>query len=357
MHYKMREKKVIVKFIGGLGNQMFQYATGCALAKKHGVRLLLDISPFQEYKLHKYSLGHYNIIENFATMSDTAPFLNVKNRNLMKYLPFLTNNKIVTEKIFEYNPLVNKYGNVYLDGFWQTEKYFQDIAELIRQEFTVKNSPQGEDLRLINEMADCNAVSLHVRRTDYVTNKSALAIHGVCDLDYYREAIELMVSKIDNPVFYIFSDDHQWVRENMKLDYKTIFVTHNNADTNYEDLRLMSSCKHNILANSSFSWWGAWLNSNPNKIVIGPKRWFTDPNKNVKDLLPANWIAIGEAQPLTSPFKRLVKNILIKLNNSSKIIGAFIVQLLNLISPRLAELAGVRYAEFRRVVNKIFKNW
>lgn len=137
-----------------------------------------------------------------------------------------------------------------------------------------------------------NAVSLHVRRGDYVSNLTINQFHGTCSLEYYNQAIAQIAKKVETPHFFVFSDDPEWVKSNLKIDYSITIVDHNNADKNYEDIRLMSLCKHHIIANSSFSWWGAWLCRNPNKIVIAPLKWFNDKSINTTDLIPDGWIKI-----------------------------------------------------------------
>ncbi len=142
------------------------------------------------------------------------------------------------------------------------------------------------------QIESTNAVSLHIRRGDYVKVKETNDFHGVCSIAYYETAIELITNKINDPVFYIFSDDMDWVKKNFNIRQNHVFVDANDAATNYEDMRLMSLCKHNIIANSSFSWWGAWLNPSSSKTVIAPKKWMKDPSIETIDLIPGNWIRL-----------------------------------------------------------------
>ncbi|MBT9150861.1 MAG: O-antigen biosynthesis glycosyltransferase WbnK [candidate division WS2 bacterium] len=135
-------------------------------------------------------------------------------------------------------------------------------------------------------------MSLHIRRGDYVFNLHTNQFHGTCDLDYYFRCVEYLTTKVKNPHFFIFSDEPEWARNNLKLSYPTTLVDHNEADKNYEDLRLMSQCKYHIIANSTFSWWGAWLSQNPEKIVFAPKRWLKSDDYNPKDLMPDKWIKV-----------------------------------------------------------------
>lgn len=257
----------------------------------------MDITGFESYKLHKYSLGTFAIKEDIASRDEIDCFKKYRAKHgkmwaLYNRL-FADNSKYFQEKSFAFDPKVLKLrDDVYLDGYWQTDKYFKDIEPLIHSEFSFV-LPQGEKDKGISKLITaCTAVSLHVRRADYVTNISANKVHGTCGLDYYDRAMKLITEKVDDPHFFVFSDDPEWAKQNLRNAYPTVYVDHNGADTNYQDLRLMASCKHHIIANSSFSWWGAWLNEDPNKIVIAPKQWFSDVQKNTNDLIPPTWIRL-----------------------------------------------------------------
>lgn len=182
--------------------------------------------------------------------------------------------------------------SVYLVGYWQSEKYFKNIEEILRSELTIKHN-QGPDNQamscLINQT---ESVSLHIRRGDYVSNPISYQAHGICSLDYYRAAVETLTKTVKQPHFFIFSDDIEWAQENLKLDHPLTNVSNNGEVQDYEDLRLISHCKHHIIANSSFSWWGAWLCSHSQKIVIAPKKWFNNPKLNTRDLIPNEWYRI-----------------------------------------------------------------
>lgn len=293
---------IIVRLIGGLGNQFFQYAVGRYLAEKHNTDLKIDILGFETYKLHKYSLFPFNIKEDVATAEEVSVFTQHKQGFINGVFTKLfcrsarSPSSHVQEKHFHFDhEILNLSDNVYLDGYWQSEKYFIGIEDIIRREFTVKNRQNGKDKELAKIITSCEAVSLHIRRADYVSNANTQQIYGTCGLDFYYRSIAKITQTVSNPHFFIFSDDPEWARNNLKLDYSTTLVDHNNADKNYEDLRLMSQCKHNIIANSSFSWWGAWLNNTPNKLVCAPRRWLKDTtaagdyNAFIDNLLPPEW--------------------------------------------------------------------
>jgi hypothetical protein len=190
---------------------------------------------------------------------------------------------------FSYNKkeIVNK-DNKYYVGFWQNEKYFQEISDVIRKNFTLKKKTSivfNNNLQKVN--GSQNSISIHVRRTDILDPKNKYG--GICDLEYYNKAIKYLVDKIDsNITLFIFSDDIEWCKENLKFPFPMTFVSSPEIP-DYEELILMSKCKHNIIANSSFSWWGAWLNQNRDKIVVGPKKWVRMSEKNFKDIVPESW--------------------------------------------------------------------
>lgn len=290
---------IIVKLIGGLGNQLFQYALGRHLAEINKTELKLDIFPFIEYKLHKYSLGFFNIKENIASVEEIENLKYAKENPLVSKIKKVLNRPkklaptYITEKEkFNFDPAVLSLpDNIYLDGSWQTEKYFVSIKNIIRREFTNKILLSEKTKNLAEEITKSESVSLHIRRGDLISNPKTNIIHGTCGLDYYNRCINLIDQKVKNPVFYIFSDDIEWAKDNLKLPYPAIFVDHNDAGKNYEDLYLQSQCKHQIIANSTFSWWGAWLNQNPQKIIIAPKQWVKS-RYNPKDIVPENWIKI-----------------------------------------------------------------
>lgn len=283
---------VAIELIGGLGNQMFQYAAAKALALHNNEDIVIDNRLFANYELHQYSLNHFNV---------KAPFLKediIFNPTFSeKIKAFISGKKVFTkyeesdltydEKLFEAT-----HRNIYLKGYFQTEKYFLKFEDQIRNDFEITTPLSEKTTEMIKIIEAENSVSLHIRRGDYVSNPDANAVHGTCNLDYYTRAIATIKEKIKNPTFFIFSDDINWAKENLKTENETYFIDFTDASTNYEDIKLMSSCKHNIIANSSFSWWGAWLNRNRNKIVIAPKKWFNTDSHNAKDILPESWMKI-----------------------------------------------------------------
>lgn len=290
---------IISNIIGGLGNQMFQYAAAKALSLKLGTELKLDIRGFSQYQLHQgfellrlfnceASIANNNDLKNVLSWQKSKHLIRLLRKDALKKL---RNKNYVVEPHFNYWKAFNQLQeDVYLDGYWQSEKYFNEYADVIRKEFTFKPDFVAQNIALSNNIAQTNAVSLHVRRGDYVSNPKNGYI-GVCSLDYYSAAIDKICSAVSNSVFYIFSDDTDWVKSHLNLKNETVFVNHNKGLESYNDMRLMSLCEHHIIANSSFSWWGAWLGANPDKIVIAPKKWFAS-DKNDSDLVPENWLKL-----------------------------------------------------------------
>jgi hypothetical protein len=180
----------------------------------------------------------------------------------------------------------------YLRGYWQSPKYFASIEALVRKDFTVRQAIVGENLRVAKQIAACNAVSLHVRRGDFADNAETNRYHGTCGPEYYAAAEALLRQRVGDVTVFVFSDDPEWVRQNLRLESPMIVVGHNGPDQDYEDLRLMTLCRHHVIANSTFSWWGAWLSSNPAKTVVAPKRWFRGAEHSTADMIPQNWVRI-----------------------------------------------------------------
>ena len=200
---------------------------------------------------------------------------------------------IYREPHFHFDPsFASLKAPVHLMGYWQSPRYFGEIADVLRRDFTPLTPLDPANAAVAAQIDACDSVSLHVRRGDYVANPTTAKYHGICSIDYYQSAIALMRRKVASPHLFVFSDDPDWVRDNLAFDVPTTFVAANSADHGYRDMQLMTRCKHHILANSSFSWWGAWLNPSSDKIVIAPKNWFAAPGIDTRDLVPEAWIRL-----------------------------------------------------------------
>ena len=288
---------VIVQLVGGLGNQMFQYAAARRIANINNTSLKFDISHFKYYQDRQYDLDCFNVTQDFATTEEimrlrgpkTRSFNGLVFKSLEKYKPYYRR-RYIRERHYHFDPEIFKISSdVYLEGYWQSEKYFKDIEDIIRNEFKIKHKPDSENRKMGPEISGLQSVSIHIRRGDYVSDPVINKFHGVCPLEYYYTAIKRIAKTIKNPHFYIFSDDIKWAQDSLKIPYPTTFITNNATGKPFEDLRLMSFCKHHIIANSSFSWWGAWLSVNAGKIVFAPKKWFIDAGNNINDLIPGSW--------------------------------------------------------------------
>lgn len=292
---------IIVKLNGGLGNQLFQYAAGRRLSVLHGTPIKLDLAIFEYHKLRHYSLGAFHIQESFATPEEIAKAQKAirkeaarGKRSLWRRFKRRRQWTVVRENYLRpYDAgILETSKNVYLDGYWQSEKYFIDIQDFIRREFIVRYEQDSQSTKIAEEIDRTDSVSVHFRRADYVSDPATYHTHGVCELEYYEKSVRIIQEKITSPHFFVFSDDPFWCEKNLHFDHTVTFITHNSRQREYEDLRLMSLCKHNIIANSSFSWWGAWLNRNTNKVVVAPKRWLNDPRYDTRDMIPEGWLKI-----------------------------------------------------------------
>lgn len=284
---------------------MFQYALGRQLAETNKTLLKLDLSSFEsdhrKYDLHCFHIQAYpatsdeiaDVQGKYGAIEEVTLKITRKLGFRGSALRLARKGAVVQEKQFHFDPhvlSVSKYS--YLDGYWQTEQYFPDVREILRQEFQVKYLQDSKSGSLSDLISRTNSVAIHIRRGDYATNSAYHHVHGLCSLDYYHRSTQWMIDKISNPRFFVFSDEPQWAKENLKLGFPVTIVDHNGGDRSYEDLRLMSQCKHQIIANSSFSWWAAWLNNHPQKSVIAPLKWFNNASFNASDLIPTSWLRL-----------------------------------------------------------------
>jgi hypothetical protein len=296
---------VIVKPMGGLGNQLFQYAAARRLAHINHLPVKIDISNYiirsdgtqvdaRPYELDRFNLdGAIVSDEDLAQLQETKLELLWKKTRHKLHLPIH-----YYQKPYIYEPEENQYRldvnflrlrvrrTVCLIGFWENEGYFKDIRDRIRREYTLKTPLDDRNAELLMEIMQNNSVSLHIRRGD----KTAQSPWGVLPIEYYVSAADYVAARSPRPHFYVFSDDVEWVRANFRSPYPVTIVAHNVSGA--EDLRLMVACQHHIIANSTFSWWGAWLGQNPERLVIAPRRYFQNTNRPVPDFYPPSWVLI-----------------------------------------------------------------
>ena len=276
--------------MGGLGNQLFQYALGRQLAVKNNIELELDLTWYENNEARNFNLDKFNTTILKAKLSN-IPY-KVRVNEPKKYRLFISKIfgsrlKFRQEERFNFNQKVLNYTDkTYLWGYWQSEKYFVEIKEVIKKEFQFKEKIKPElDVTALS-MRRYDSVCLHIRRGDYVNN----LYHNTLTLDYYQEALNIVTKDLNNPKVFVFSDDIPWCIENLNIDFPHEFISGNE---DWEDLKLMTLCKHNIIANSSFSWWGAYLGIDKEKKIIAPKEWFPEHmGHNTNDLILKDWIRL-----------------------------------------------------------------
>lgn len=300
---------VVVKIMGGFGNQLFQYATGRALALHLNTELKLDFDFFDTDEKRKVMrLQPFNLPCSIATEKDKIGIKNkekpillkkILNKLNLKISPFHKPSHIIEDEVFEIYKTKNVDQNFYIEGWLGDERYFKKIYQLLLNELNVPFLEGSDNAKLKTQIDSVNSIAVHVRRGDYLKN----TYFKTLPTEYYLEAITKLKAKIESPHFFFFSDDMNWVKSNFKNIENAHFIENNNKkDTQWsttgdiEDLMLIKTCKHQIIANSTYSWWGAWLNSNPNKIILYPEKWFNNQEAQhtfeTNKFIPSDWIKI-----------------------------------------------------------------
>lgn len=287
---------ITVKIFGGLGNQLFQYTFGQYVAKKINTRVVYDIQTNSKSK--NFTSRDLDIASLFdITLSDHHQAKNKKlfnngflwriKRKLTQYFPIL-NKKYIVQKNAHYL-LKNLKDNVYYEGYWQNYSYPDVIKEYLINEISSKEKIIIREDDFMKNIRENETVAIHIRRDDYIKIKKNKKLYSICELSYYEKAVELIKQKIKNPKFLIFTQDKEWASEHFNGEEYHLVKT----NTALEDMLYMKNCKHIIMANSTFSWWGAWLNQNPDKMIIAPKKWYNGKiNKSIENLIPLSWIKI-----------------------------------------------------------------
>ncbi|MBA7531352.1 O-antigen biosynthesis glycosyltransferase WbnK [subsurface metagenome] len=294
---------IVVNLKGGLGNQMFQYAFGLSLAHKYGSDLKLDLRLLRNKTLRKgivlrnYDLDIFSIPATQATAEDFGGIgLGIENLYLQRlwlriYGHIPGQSRVLRERRYSFDERnLNVGGNVYIDGYWQSEKYFKDIETLVRERFVViVPLAPGAD-KLLRRITSEESVCVNIRRGDFVNH----SLHKSLETEYYERAVVELTKRIGSSYrLFVFSDDEEWCRENLRLGTGQEIVGNEFAGPKFSTkFSLMSACKHFIIPNSTFAWWAAWLAKNENKVVIGPKRWFDDPKRDTSDVLPESWVKV-----------------------------------------------------------------
>jgi hypothetical protein len=295
---------IAVHLSGGLGNQMFQYAFGKYLAEKFQTELILDVRSFQDQRridtsgvaVRRYELDCFDINPKFFTERDQRFFFPTNqffSKAIHKMERLLRTKILLYEPHYGFNPLMvdRAIKDTYLHGYWQSHLYFEPIKDLIRRDFTFL-LPENRNREIEQKIRQSNSVSIHVRRGDYVNSQIVNLVHGSTTMFYYKQAIDLVSLQMDNVSWFVFSDDIRWCKEAFSSLSNVVFVSDKLNASSYYEMYLMSQCKHNVIANSTFSWWGAWLNGNPDKMAMMPNQWFTNRTSEELRLIPQDWIVL-----------------------------------------------------------------
>lgn len=288
---------IIIKLMGGLGNQMFQYSLGRVLSERLLLQVKYDTSWFLNIPegdtKRQYELSHFQLKVQEATSQEICLVTGYQKflpRKIIKLFHSSAFSQYFQEQSFNYNANIWKIGhNKYLEGYWQSFRYFESFESLIKKDFTFHPFSDDRNLIIAKHIMNSLAVSVHIRRGDYIVNSKTKSFHGNLPMEYYYTAIRQMVQDLKNPHFFIFSDDITWVKKNFHIPYEVTYVDCNSNDKAFNDMHLMSLCKHYIIANSTFSWWGAWLGNFEDKKIIAPRQWFKEATLDTKDLIPFNW--------------------------------------------------------------------
>ncbi len=291
---------IAIRMTGGLGNQLFEYATARALALRHGAEVGLDLRFYHDPLFRggdierPFELGAFSIRAvplHQEVLPKRRKARTVAALHSQDALPKVTPFSVYRERTHAFDPNVLRQPDwTWLNGFFQCEQYFVDCSETIRSDLTILPEPSPENTAMAQRIRECEAVSVHIRRGDYVSDKRSADLFGPVRRAYYVRAVAHMLKHLQNPVFFVFSDEPDWVEKNLDLGVPLVVVRQRGPG--YEDIRLMALCKHNIVANSTFSWWGAWLNPSPDKIVTAPMPWFRNPTVNTSTIVPAGWVRL-----------------------------------------------------------------
>jgi hypothetical protein len=300
---------IVVQLTGGLGNQLFQYAFARHLAQLNQSELLLDATQVTSRSdpahRRKFKLHHFRVEApvvawdpplEMSFRTDVGTFYRSPVPRLSRWLGKSRQLVQLKEPHFQFSPeSLDRRGDFYVTSYWQSHRYFDVIATQIRSELQLRDPLSGEHQSIKDQiMATMGSVAFIVRRGDFVNHPHHSKFHGSCSLEYYRQAVDIIKSRVADPHLFVFSDDVSWVRNNFEFEWPVTFMDqpYDHAEYDYVDMHFISCCRHHIIANSTFGWWGAWLGSSVNGLVIAPQRWFLDDSINTQDVVPAHWIRL-----------------------------------------------------------------
>jgi hypothetical protein len=287
---------VVVPLIGGLGNQMFQYAAARALALRTGSQLELELAWFGIDADRQYALAPFLIKAKTVHQEKGArPEYRLLDR-IARRLPITRKRNgipVFKEASFRYDRRIDELrAPVLLEGYFQSELYFGRFRDQIAEDFKLRYPPTPVTAKMLDQIGSTDAICVHIRRGDYVSNRRANAHHGTCSLEYYEAGLAQMAQGLTSAHCFVFSDDPDWVRANFVSSIPTTFVDIHGTNEAHEDLRLMAACQRFVIANSSLSWWGAWLGAHGDKKVVAPSQWFQKRGIDTTDLVPSSWIRL-----------------------------------------------------------------
>jgi hypothetical protein len=292
---------VAATLIGGLGNQMFQYAAARSLALRHGTDVVLDLSQLESRPpdvptVRRYELACFGVQARLAprirSKEPSLPGLAMRGRLVWRarraFAPFT----VLRQKSFDVSTaFFSAPDGTHLVGFWQSERYFRDHAEEIRRDFDLREPLDARAEELLGEIRTRRSLSLHVRRGDYAHDEQVRAFHGLLPPEWFARAVRDVVERVGDVHIYVFSDDPDWCRTGLRLPAPSTVVA--DVGGSCAELHLMSACRHHVVANSSFSWWGAWLDPRPDKVVVAPEPWVASPGVDTRHVVPDEWIRLA----------------------------------------------------------------
>jgi len=292
---------IIVQIRSGLGNQMFQYAFARNLALRNKTTLKLDLGFYRSYALRRYELDDLSIAAKELSWAERGMLRVARSqrfpalRALAEYMHGGGSIIALTDRQEGFDDAAYaQHGNIYLQGFWQSWRYFSEIRPLLLREFDVSLPCDSRNTEMMGRIRESNSVCIHVRRGDYVKNPETATVFGACPVEYYRAAAAQLRERVVNPEFFVFSDDLEWAKEHLGDHGNFVYVGLNHGQPPACDLRLMRACRHFIISNSTFGWWAAWLSEGPGKVVLSPQSWYKT-NWTTRDLLPPDWITLPNA--------------------------------------------------------------
>lgn len=293
---------ISIRLMGGLGNQLFQYATAYAISKHYKKEMVLDTRFFAKYNLHGgYRLDKFNITARTLNSNEYShfPSWQIKLLEIFPKLTIIFDNWLLEESFNFQSITIKTEKPINLVGYWQSDKYFSKYKTQLKNEFSLKNKLNKKYCKYFEKIIEDETVAIHIRRGDYISNPQALVKHGLCSIGYYKIALELLKEKLKNPKFFFFSDDITWTEREFSSIIKDYQCTYISGGTAEDDFWLMVNARNHVIANSTFSWWAAWLADHEDDgVVICPQPWLEDKDINTDDLIPDDWIKINKHKEL-----------------------------------------------------------